>query len=107
MTDTDTGVHDGQHRSCPACFSIKLRTIQLQGPSAGEREQTVHSRDLDMAAYGEMRRQGVQPKNVYGSHEIAQKAESTFEVENGVIMAPGIRKEMETRMANAKEMLSK
>ena len=103
MSEAD--VHEGQHTGCGPCFQIKIQSIQFQGVGASERRQTGHSRDLDMDAYKAMRRQGVQPKNVFGSHEIAEKAGSTFEAEHGVIMAPNIRKEMESRMAATKEIL--
>jgi hypothetical protein len=58
-----------------------------------------------MEEYKKLRHQGYQPKNVFGSAEIAAQANSQFEVEHSVVMAPSIRKEMESRMADAKEML--
>lgn len=104
MSEED--IHDGSHLDCPVCFKIKCESIQIQGPGAGGRRQSEHSRDLDMNAYAKMRRQGVQPKNVFGSHEIQQKAGSLMEVEHGVIMSSGIRKEMEARMTDAKATLT-
>jgi phosphohistidine swiveling domain-containing protein len=59
-----------------------------------------------MDAYQKLRRQGYQPKNVFGSAEIAAQAETKFELEHSVVMAPSIRKEMETRMEDAKAVLS-
>ena len=35
-----------------------------------------------------------QPRNIFGSAEVAAQAGSTFEIEHHVVMAPGIRKEM-------------
>lgn len=93
--------HNGQHQGCAECFRIKLSTLQFQGPAAGERRQTDASRSKDMDAYKGLRRQGYQPKHVFGSHEVAVQANSKFEVEHSVIMAPGIRKEMEARMQEA------
>jgi ribosomal protein L25 (general stress protein Ctc) len=55
-----------------------------------------------MDAYQRLRRQGYQPKNVFGSAEIEAKANTKYELEHSVVMAPGIRKEMESRMADAK-----
>lgn len=56
-----------------------------------------------MDEYQRLRRQGYQPQHVFGSAELATQAESKFEVEHSVVMAPAIRKEMESRMADLKE----
>jgi len=93
--------HNGQHQGCPECFRIKLGTLQFQGMGAGDRRQTDASRSKDMDSYKVLRRQGYQPKHVFGSAEVAAQANSKFEVEHSVIMAPGIRKEMESRMQEA------
>jgi len=95
-------VHEGQHYDCDPCFKIKLGTIQFQGIDAGERRHTDSTRAKDMEAYPLLRRQGYQPKNVFGSAEISAKANSKFELENSVVVAPSIRKEMEARIAEAK-----
>jgi hypothetical protein len=107
VTTSDISVerHEGQHRGCAACFRIKCATIQFQGIDAGQHRFTEKERDKDMRAYKELRNSGLQPKNVFGSAEIAAQANSQFEVEHSVVMAPSIRKEMESRMADAKEML--
>ena len=47
-----------------------------------------------MREYQTLRRQGYQPRNIFGSAEVAAQAGSTFEVEHHVVMAPDIRKEM-------------
>ena len=93
--------HEGQHQSCPECFRIKLNSLQFQGAGAGERRETDYSRSKDMDSYKTLRRQGYQPKHVFGSAEVAAQANSQFEVEHSVIMAPTIRKEMESRMQEA------
>ena len=98
--------HDGQHTGCPPCYAIKLSSLQFQGMGAADRRQTDASRAKDMDAYAKLRRQGLQPKHVYGSAEIAAQASTPFELEHSVVMAPSIRKEMESRMAQAKETLS-
>lgn len=99
---TDYEVHTGQHLDCRECYRIKLSSIQFQGIDAGQRRATDKSRAKDMEAYPKLRRAGYQPKNVFGSAEIAARAETKFELEHSVVMAPGIRKEMESRMADAK-----
>ena len=98
--------HEGQHQACAECFRIKLSSLQFQGMGAADRRQTDASRAKDMDAYAKLRRQGLQPKHVYGSAEIAAQASTPFELEHSVVMAPSIRKEMESRMAQAKETLS-
>lgn len=98
--------HEGQHQNCPECFRIKLQTIQFQGVEAGARRHSESTRSKDMDAYKSLRRQGYQPKNVFGSAEIAAQAETKFELEHSVVMAPNIRKEMESRMAATAEILS-
>lgn len=98
--------HEGQHQGCPECFRIKLQSIQFQGIDAGERRHNESTRSKDMDAYKSLRRQGYQPKNVFGSSEIAAQAETKFELEHSVVMAPKIRKEMESRMTATAEILS-
>lgn len=90
--------HDGRHTDCPPCFQVKLRSINIQGPGAGDRRQTEHSRSMDMDAYQSARRQGLQPQHVFGSHEVMAQAGSKFEAEHHMIMAPAVRKEMEASM---------
>ena len=99
--------HEGQHTGCAECFRIKVSTVQFTGAGAGQRRHDEKTRDRDMWSYKSLRRQGYQPKHVFGSSEIAARAESKFELENSVVMAPSIRKEMESRMADAKGALQK
>lgn len=94
--------HIGQHLDCPPCFAIKLASIQIQTPAAGDRRQSEKERDRDMREYKTLRNQGYQPKHIFGSSEVAAQAGSVFEVENHVVMAPEIRKEMTARMEQAK-----
>ena len=103
MIENET--HDGQHTGCQACFRIKCATIQFTGRGAGQNRHDEKTRTRDMIEYKNLRHQGYQPKNVFGSAEIAAQASSQFEVEHSVVMSPSIRKEMESRMADAKEML--
>ena len=94
MSDDIYEEHTGQHQNCPTCFSIKCRTMNFQGPGAGDRRRSEKERSRDMREYQTLRRQGYQPRNIFGSAEVAAQAGSTFEVEHHVVMAPGIRKEM-------------
>jgi hypothetical protein len=100
--------HNGQHREphCPPCFAIRIRTVQFQGIDAGQHRFTDRERDRDMTEYRKLRHQGYQPRNIFGSAELAAQASSKFEIEHKVVMAPNIRKEMESQMAAAKEMLN-
>ena len=106
MSEVEYEEHTGSHQDCPPCFAIKIRTIQFQGMEAGGRRDSEKSRSRDMDEYKKMRTQGLQPKNVFGSAEVAAQAGSKFEVEHSVIMKPAIRKEMESHMAAAKEILN-
>lgn len=92
--------HDGRHLQCAPCFQIKLSSIQFQGIGAGERRQSERSRTLDMEEYQKARRAGLQPKHVFGTHEVMAQAGSTFEIEHGVIMSSDVRKEMNARLAD-------
>lgn len=98
--------HDGSHRGCAECFRIKCATVQFSGRGADQNRFTERERTRDMIEYKNLRNQGYQPKNVFGSAEIAAQASSQFEVEHSVVMPPSIRKEMESQMAAAKEMLN-
>lgn len=99
--------HDGQHTGCPQCFAIKLRSIQFQGMGASDRRSDTKTRDEDMWAYKRLRRSGVQPQHVFGSSEIEKRADSQFEVEHHMVMSPEVRKEFDSRIADAKALLKK
>jgi hypothetical protein len=101
MAEVEFEPHDGRHLNCDPCFKIKLRSVQFQGIEAGQHRFTDKERARSMDAYQRLRRQGLQPRNVFGSAEVEAQANSKFEVEHSVIMPPGIRKEMESRMAEA------
>ena len=94
MSDDIYEEHTGQHTGCGPCFAIKCRSMNFQGPGAGDRRRSEKERSRDMREYQTLRRQGYQPRNIFGSAEVAAQAGSTFEVEHHVVMAPGIRKEM-------------
>jgi hypothetical protein len=106
MSDLEYEPHNGQHRECDPCFKIKLQNIQFQGIDAGQHRFTDKERDKDMASYKALRMQGYQPAHVYGSAEIAAQAGSAFEIRQNVVMAPSIRKEMESSRAAVKEILA-
>jgi hypothetical protein len=97
--------HDGSFRDCAPCFSVRAASIQIQGIEAGQHRFTDKERDKDLREYKNLRTQGYQPKHVFGSAELAAQASSKFEVERNVVMSPPIRKEMESQMQAAKEML--
>lgn len=101
----DVEPHDGRHTGCAECFRVKVATVQFTGRNAGQNRHDEKTRTRDMIEYKNLRNQGYQPKNVFGSAEIAAQAHSQFEVEHSVVMAPSIRKEMESQMQAAKEML--
>lgn len=101
MADIEYEPHDGRHENCDPCFKIKLRSVQFQGIEAGQHRFTDKERSRDMEEYKKLRRQGYQPRNVFGSAEIAAQAGSKFEVEHSVVMPPSVRREMESRMAEA------
>lgn len=101
---TETEAHLGQHQDCQPCFAIKLASIQLQGPASGDRRKVEKSRNRDMNEYPVLRKQGYQPRNVFGCAEVAAQAGSVFEVEHSVVMAPDIRKEMNKKLEIGKEI---
>ena len=98
--------HDGRHSDCPPCYAIKLRTIQFQGMEAGQHRFTDRERDRSMSAYKRLRNQGYQPKNVFGSAEIEATASTPFELEHSVVMSKDIRKEMDSRIEQTKELFN-
>jgi len=106
MSELEYEPHDGRHQNCAPCYRVKLDSIQFTSVDAGQRRFTEKERDRDMDAYQKLRRQGYQPKNVFGSAEIAAQASTPFELEHSVVMKPSIRKEMESKMAQTAEMFS-
>lgn len=98
--------HDGSHSGCATCFRIKCSSIQFQGIDAGQHRFTDRERGRDLESYAKLRRQGYQPKNVFGSSEIAAMADTKFELEHSVVMKPSIRKEMEARIEQTKELFN-
>ena len=106
MSDELYEVHDGRHTDCPPCFAIKISTIQFQGIDAGQHRFTEKERSRDMDEYKKLRSQGYQPKNVFGSAEIAAMAGNKFELEHSVVMSSPIRKELESSMEQNKELFS-
>lgn len=98
--------HTGQHTGCAACFRIKLSTIQFQGIDAGQRRFTEKERSKDMETYKKLRHAGYQPKNVFGSTEIAAMADTKFELEHSVVMAPHLRKELDSSIEASRELFN-
>ena len=98
--------HQGQHSGCAPCFAIKIRTVQFQGIDAGQHRFTDKERTRDMDEYKKLRGQGYQPKNVFGSAEIAAMAGNKFELEHSVVMQPSLRKELDSRIEATKELFS-
>lgn len=97
-----TEEHAGQHYNCDPCFKIKLQSVSFQGIGAQARRDKDKSLELDMAAYQSARKQGIQPAHVFGSHEVMAQAETKFEAEHQVIMAPEVRKQFIPRLEDAK-----
>ena len=75
-------------RGCCATQAEHYRGVALSPPTAEVNYRRAKDRALnaDMAAYKELRRQGVQPKNVNGSANLARDASTTFEIESGRIL---------------------
>ena len=76
--------------------------MQFQTPKAGDRRHSEKERERDMREYKTLRNQGYQPRNIFGSAEVAAQAGSVFEVEHSVVMAPEIRKEMNSVLEHGK-----
>lgn len=94
--------HDGQHQNCAPCYKVKLKTVRLEGPAAGDRRSLDNSRDKDMNAYKRMREHGIQPKNIGGSAEIEAQASTQWEVEHKMILSDPVRKQFASRIEDAK-----
>ena len=98
--------HTGQHLDCGPCFAIKVRSVSFTGAGADQRRHDDKTRSRDMDSYQSLRRQGYQPKNVFGSAEIEATASTPFELEHSVVMSPSIRKEMDSRIEQTKELFN-
>lgn len=55
-------------------------------PQAASIDATERQWATDMASYKEMRRQGLQPKQIDGSHILANEASTVTEVETGQLL---------------------
>ena len=82
---TPDEVCDGQHYGCAACYTIKLRTVQFEGP--GEYAMEIRRRDRefakDNAAYRRLRKDGVQPRGIDKSSMAEKLADNKAEIELG------------------------
>lgn len=81
--------HFGQHG--PLCFGCKVQTITMAPSGTGSvvaatHKDNEHVLQKDMAAFAEMKKQGLHPLSLKGSHAAAQAATEKFEVESiGVV----------------------
>jgi hypothetical protein len=98
--------HEGQHSGCGICFPLKLASLQWQSGGAGQRRHDDKTRSRDLESYQKLRRQGYQPKNVFGSTEIATQANTKWELEHSVVMPANISKEMDSRIEQTKELFN-
>ena len=98
--------HTGQHLDCGPCFAIKVRSVSFTGAGADQRRHDDKTRSRDLESYQKLRRQGYQPKNVFGSTEIAAQANTKWELEHSVVMPANIRKEMDSRIEQTKELFN-
>jgi hypothetical protein len=111
------GIHQTTHPEfVEGCFLCKASTISV-APSAtpsrngGQEAATVNARearwDKDMPAYKELRRQGLQPRQIDGAHELTGRAKDRMEVEMGhVFKTPGQLAAAKEGMAHAQQIKS-
>jgi hypothetical protein len=95
--------HTGQHGD--GCFGCKIQTVQIAATAtptrggAAVQAQKQREKELvkDLDAYKLMRKEGLHPNATKGAHKMAQRAESTFEVESGKLAADSSRKLLERK----------
>lgn len=82
--------HGYTHWDPDNCFGCKVQTItvsQAAMPTRHPQVAKIEAADKkliqDLAAYKTMRLQGEHPKSVKGAHDVAQRAQSSFEIESG------------------------
>ncbi len=63
----------------PDCFGCKVKSIQLSAGTPALTAEARMGRDID--AYKALRRDGLQPRNVFGSHRVEATASTAAEVE--------------------------
>lgn len=76
------------------CFGCRIAGIQFGAQSMPTRKTAVavaskenQEKELhkDLAAYKRLRQNGVQPKQIDGSHIVEKRAEETWQVETGIL----------------------
>lgn len=68
----------------PGCFGCKLETLQF---ATGPTPQSLSERTLerDLSAYKSLRQQGIQPRKIGGSADLASTAKTVFDIESGKV----------------------
>lgn len=79
---------------CKPCFRRHLHGIRIAPSATPSRNAQVAKLndkekewDRDIAAYKELRRQGLQPRQIDGSADLAARANTGLEVERGAVLA--------------------
>jgi hypothetical protein len=91
-------------------FQEKLRSIQFGSVPGGTRSgqartdrinQTEKEWDTDFDAYRRLRRDGLQPKNSAGSAQMEKRANTKWEIEQGVLTSKPVADRIESVQAEA------
>lgn len=84
-----THSHQGQHG--PDCFGCKIRTVAFGAScTPGRRPEAMATMaredrwNKDIPAYGELMKNGVQPRKVDGCADVAKSDATKFEIETGI-----------------------
>ena len=84
--------HGETHYEPETCFGCKLLSVSFSQAAMPTRHPSVAVENRregklvkDLAAFKAMRLQGEHPKSVMGAHEVAQKAQCSFEIESGML----------------------
>lgn len=106
-------VHPEYHNDCFVCKASTVGVAPSAMPTrkGGQEAATVNAREgrweKDMPAYKELRRQGLQPRQIDGSAELADRAHDRMEVEMGhVFKTKGQLAAAKEGMAEAQDMKS-
>lgn len=74
------------------CFGCKIAGISISSSAMPGRKsdshrinQTEKQWHKDMDAYKRLRKDGLQPKKIDGSHKVEAKAKETYQVETGLV----------------------
>lgn len=93
-----TRTHSGQHG--PDCYGCKLATVNF-GASCTPTRKPVAVADMaresrwnrDIPAFQELRKNGVQPRQIDGCGDVAQSDAERFEIQTGVAVQGKANKE--------------